>query len=136
MKRHLAPLFKRHLALLLIPALAAMFSLGCGALLLGGAAVGGTYLFTEGRLQQDYNANLDRTFQAALGAVEDINLKVLEQEKSVSSASIRAEQQNGTPVWINLQAKAAEVTQVSVRVGYTGDEQASRRVHEAIDKRL
>lgn len=127
---------KRHLVLFLVLALSAPYLAGCGALLLGGAAAGGTYLYTEGRLQRTYNAELGQTYNAALAAAQQVGLKVNEQEQSVSEASIRAEQQDGTPVWINLEALDANQTQASVRVGYTGDEQASRRIHEAIGKRL
>jgi hypothetical protein len=127
---------QRHLAILFILALSLSMAAGCGALVAGGAAAAGTYVYTEGRLQSQYDANLDQAFQASLAGAKDMGLKVTEQNKEVAEASIRAEQQDGSPVWISLESLGQEKTQVSVRVGYTGDEQASRRIQEAIAKRL
>ncbi|MFO7594736.1 MAG: DUF3568 domain-containing protein [Desulfocurvibacter africanus] len=127
---------QRHLAILFILALSLSMAAGCGALVAGGAAAAGTYVYTEGRLQQQYDANLDQAFQASLAGAGDAGLKVTEQNKEVAEASIRAEQQDGSPVWITLESLGQNKTQVSVRVGYTGDEQASRRIQEAIAKRL
>ncbi len=127
---------QRYLVLLLVLALSLPMAAGCGALIAGGAAAAGTYVYTEGRLQRQYDANLERTFQASLAGARDTGLKVTEQNKEVAKASIRAEQQDGSPVWINLESLDAGKTQVSVRVGYTGDEQASRRIQDAIAKRL
>jgi hypothetical protein len=127
---------QRHLAILFILALSLSMAAGCGALVAGGAAAAGTYVYTEGRLQRQYDANLDQAFQASLAGARDIGLKVAEQNKEVAEASIRAEQQDGSPVWITLESLDQNKTQVSVRVGYTGDEQASRRIQEAIAKKL
>ncbi|EGJ48657.1 DUF3568 domain-containing protein [Desulfocurvibacter africanus] len=127
---------QRHLAILFILALSLSMAAGCGALVAGGAAAAGTYVYTEGRLQQQYDANLDQAFQASLAGARDAGLKVTEQNKEVAEASIRAEQQDGSPVWITLESLDQNKTQVSVRVGYTGDEQASRRIQEAIAKRF
>ncbi|EMG36287.1 Protein of unknown function (DUF3568) [Desulfocurvibacter africanus PCS] len=127
---------QRHLVLLLILALSLPMAAGCGALVAGGAAAAGTYIYTEGRLQRQYDTTLDEAFQASLDGARDMDLKVTEQNKEVAEASIRAEQQDGSPVWITLESVDQNKTQVSVRVGYTGDEQASRRIHEAIAKRL
>ena len=127
---------QRHLAILFILALSLSMAAGCGALVAGGAAAAGTYVYTEGRLQQQYEANLDQAFQASLAGARDAGLKVTEQNKEVAEASIRAEQQDGSPVWITLESLDQNKTQVSVRVGYTGDEQASRRIQEAIATRF
>lgn len=127
---------KRHLVLLILLALSAPYLAGCGALIAGGAAAAGTYIYTEGRLQRTYDVDLNRAYQASLAGAQQMNLKVTEQNKEIAQADIRAEQQDGTPVWISLETKGEGQTQISVRVGYTGDEQASRRVHEAIAKRL
>ncbi|EGJ48656.1 DUF3568 domain-containing protein [Desulfocurvibacter africanus] len=111
---------------------------GCAAVaaLLGLAAVGaGTYIYVDGKLQRDYEVPLDRTYEASLGAVQDMRLELTEKSKDISQAQIRAKD-NETPIWIGLESLEANRTKVSVRVGYTGDEQASRRIHEAIARRL
>lgn len=111
---------------------------GCAAVaaLLGLAAVGaGTYVYVEGKLQRDYEVTLDRAYEASLEAVQELRLQLTEKSKDISEAHIRATD-NETPVWIGLESLDANKTKISVRVGYTGDEQASRRIHETIARRL
>lgn len=108
---------------------------GCAALVAGGAAGAGTYVWTEGNLQRDYQASLDQTYQAAMGAVQELGLQVQEREQSMSEASIEAVQ-NDTTYRINLDSKGENLTTVGVRVGIMGDRQASERVHSAIADRL
>ncbi|MEG6549935.1 DUF3568 domain-containing protein [Desulfocurvibacter africanus] len=112
--------------------------IGCAAVgaLLGLAAVGaGTYIYVDGKLQRDYEAPLDRAYEASLEAVQELRLELTEKSKDISEAQIRAKD-NETSIWIGLESLEANRTKISVRVGYTGDEQASRRIHEAIARRL
>ncbi|EMG36286.1 Protein of unknown function (DUF3568) [Desulfocurvibacter africanus PCS] len=111
---------------------------GCAAVavLLGLAAVSaGTYVYVEGKLQRDYSVPLDKAYEASLEAVQELRLELTEKSKDISEAQIRAKD-NETSIWIGLESLDANKTLISVRVGYTGDEQASRRIHEAIARRL
>ncbi len=111
---------------------------GCAAVaaLLGLAAVGaGTYVYVEGRLQRDYEVPLDRAYEAGLEAAQELRFQLTEKSKDLSAAQIRAKD-GETPIWIGFESLDAHRTKISARVGYTGDEQASRRIHEAIARRL
>lgn len=112
-----------------------LFSTGCAALVVGGAAAVGTYTYVAGQLKRTYNANLETTFQATLAGCEALGLPVQEQQKQLSKASIKV-LDGGRDAWIWLDAQSSTTTEVSVRVGYLGDELASRRIHEAIQARL
>jgi hypothetical protein len=118
-------------ALLLILLLTA----GCAAVVVGGAAAVGTYTYVSGQLKRTYNANLKQTYNAALAGCRSIGTPILDSELKLSSASIKTND-NGPDVWINLKVQSSSTTEVSVRVGYFGDEAASRRFHEALQSNL
>lgn len=113
----------------------ALLSTGCAALVVGGAAAVGTYTYVAGQLQRTYNANLDATYQATLAGCEALGLPVQDKIKQLSKASVKVID-GDRDVWISLTAQSSTTTEVSIRVGYLGDELASRRIHEAIQARL
>ncbi|NLY40964.1 MAG: DUF3568 family protein [Desulfovibrionales bacterium] len=110
-------------------------AMGCAAVVVGGAAAVGTYTYVSGQLKSSYNANMDRTFEAALAGCNALGLPILDQEKKLSSASVKTKD-GDKDVWIILKAKSSAVTEVSIRVGLLGDEFASKRIHEALQANL
>lgn len=120
----------QNLAILLV-----LLSTGCAALVVGGAAAVGTYTYVAGQLKKTYNTNLDSVYKATLSGCEALGLPVVEREKQLSKASVKA-QDGDRDVWITLKAQSSTTTEISVRVGYLGDELASKRIHEAIAARL
>ncbi len=112
-----------------------LLSTGCAALVVGGAAAVGTYTYVAGQLHRTYNANLDATYQATLAGCEALGLPLQDKQKQLSKASVKVID-GDREVWIALKAQSSTTTEVSVRVGYLGDELASRRIHEAIQARL
>jgi len=112
-----------------------LLSTGCAALVVGGAAAVGTYTYVAGQLQRTYNANLDATYQATLAGCEALGLPVQDKQQQLSKASVKV-LDGDREAWISLMAQSSTTTEVSIRVGYLGDELASRRIHEAIQARL
>ncbi|ACS80634.1 DUF3568 domain-containing protein [Maridesulfovibrio salexigens] len=106
---------------------------GCAAVVLGGAAAGGTYVYITGQAKQKFNADLGSTYKAALKACQDLNLTVKENKKRLSDASIKALDVD-KDVFIDLTYVSTKVTEVTVRYGILGDEDASRRILSAINK--
>lgn len=121
----------------LIPVLVVLlFGLsGCAALLLGGAAAGGTYVYVDGKSTQDYTAGLSTAYDAALAACQELKLDVTKKEKKLDGASVTAKD-GKTDVWITLTPKTEKVTTITIRYGLTGDEAASKRIHDAIARHL
>ena len=122
----------RILALCLAFSLCIAFS-GCAAVVLGGAAAGGTYVYITGQAKQKFNADLGSTYKAALKACQDLNLTVKDSKKRLSDASIKALDVD-KDVFIDLTYVSTKVTEVTVRYGILGDEDASRRILSAINK--
>ncbi len=108
---------------------------GCGAVILGGAAAGGTYVYVAGQAKQKYNANLSRTFYAAISACKKLNLRIETRDKKLSEASIKAKDSD-TTVLIDIERKSSNISEVSVRYGILGDEQASSQILAEIEKSL
>lgn len=122
----------RILALCLVLSMVIAVS-GCAAVVLGGAAAGGTYVYVTGQAKQKFNADLASTYKAALKACKNLNLAVEDSKKKLSEASIKAKDVD-TAVIIDLTYVSSKVTDVSVRYGILGDEVASKRVLAEINK--
>jgi hypothetical protein len=104
-----------------------------------GAAVGvGAAEYIGGELKQAYAAPMERTWNAALAATDD--LKMTTTEKSIDNLDqnrvIKGRTEDGKDFQIALEKLGKDVTLVKVRIGLFGDEKNSRTIHEAIAKNL
>ncbi|SME88824.1 DUF3568 family protein [Desulfovibrio gilichinskyi] len=105
---------------------------GCAAVLLGGAAAGGTYVYVAGQAKRQYNSSLSSTYTATIKACKGLGLKIESNKKRLSDASIKARDVD-TTVYISLESVSSKTTNVSVRYGMLGDEQASAKILSAIN---
>ncbi|HKK33385.1 MAG TPA: DUF3568 family protein [Desulfomicrobiaceae bacterium] len=108
---------------------------GCAVLVAGGAAAGGTYAYFNGQADQEYNAGIQRTFNASLAACRDMGIPIEKQTLNGDSGKITG-RLDGDRISISQTLKADNVTLVSVRVGLLGNETVSRKIHTAIENRL
>ena len=120
----------RNLMILLV-----LLCTGCAAVVVGGAAAVGSFTYVAGQLKKTYNADLDTSFRASLAGCESLGMPILDREKQLSQATIKT-QDGDRDVWITLKTQSSTTTEISIRVGYLGDEQASRRIHDAIGAKL
>ncbi|MDY0274813.1 MAG: DUF3568 family protein [Desulfomicrobium sp.] len=112
-----------------------LFLSGCAAAVVGGVAAVGTYTYVAGQLKYTHNGNLDNTYQAALKACSSLQLMIMNQDKKLSKASLRVKE-GDRDIWITFTVVSSTTTEVSIRVGYFGDEVASRKIHEEIRANL
>lgn len=112
-----------------------LITTGCAAAVVGGVAAVGTYTYVAGQLKYTHNGNLENTYQAALKSCSSLGLLIVDQDKKLSKASLRVKE-GDRDIWINLKVSSSTTTEVSIRVGYFGDETASRKIHEAIRANL
>lgn len=125
----------KRLATLVLIVFLGFFVSGCGAVILGGAAAGGTYVYVAGQAKQKFNADLGTTYKAALSACKQLDLRIEDGKKRLSDASIKAIDVD-TTVYIDLSSSSSRVTEVAVRYGILGDEQSSSRILAAIKRNL
>ncbi|MFN2268266.1 MAG: DUF3568 family protein [Desulfonatronovibrio sp.] len=103
---------------------------------LGGAAGGGTALYFKGRLQENIGRNMHTVHEAARNALNSLEIEISKEEKKVDSTSLEGKYRDGTNVWISTKYLSANSTQVTIRVGFIGDESRSRQIWDQIRRNL
>lgn len=108
---------------------------GCNsAIMMGDRVVGireGKFFYTDGTLKADYRVSFEQAWKASETALEGMNATILETQKRVSSGTYTAHL-DGEDVRIAIEYLEPEVTMVSVRVGLTGNNLASKLIHDRI----
>jgi uncharacterized protein HemX len=54
---------------------------GCAALVGGAAAGAGTYVWTQGSMEREYQASLDQTYDSTVQALQEMGMTIEEQDK-------------------------------------------------------
>jgi len=117
------------LILVLLPLLA-----GCPVVLLG-AGVGagaGTVAYIQGEHSQVHAGDYERVWSAAVGALNQMNIKVIKTEKDALSGMISARRADDTSVTVKVEPTGADTTTVKIRVGMFGDRAASESIQARI----
>ena len=91
----------------------------------------GKFFYTDGTLKADYRVSFEQAWKASETALEGMNATILETQKKVSSGTYTAHLE-GEDVRIVIEYLEPEVTMVSVRVGLTGNNLASKLIHDRI----
>ncbi len=112
--------------------------LGCSVLLLGSGAVAGVGMvaYTRGELTTAEEADLDRVWAAAQGAMDDLVFVIQSRLTTAGSAKLIARGAGSRRVTVTVERRAGNLTNISVRVGYFGDEPLSRLILQKIRRRL
>lgn len=100
------------------------------------AAAAGIAIYSLGELRSIEQASVDRTWQAAQRAVEDLHYTITSREKDAFGAKLISRGAGDKKIEINLKKLSTETTEVRVRVGIFGDESLSRLVLKRIKKNL
>ncbi len=126
-------------AKLLVVLVALLVAAGCVPMLLmgvGGAAAIGSYKWIEGTMEKDYPRSMQETWNAALKACGDMNLKINTQNYTPTESTIEATQPPDTNVKIQLVARPNQITTVKVRFGLMGSQDASAYFHRQVMRHL
>lgn len=120
--------------------MAALLALGSGCVLfVAGAAAGAGvagYAWVNGEIHTTENASLDRTWNAVLAAMKDLEFPVTEQSKDALEASLTARNASNTNISIKLKNLSNNSTEIRIRVGTFGDESMSRIILNKISNHL
>ena len=111
---------------------------GCVLLAVGaGAAAGaGTVAYLRGELQTTYAASLDRTWEAALDALKELNYRIISSQKEGPEGEIEAKRVGEDTVKVHLMISGPGTTLVKIRVGIFGDEVVSQAINSKIASKL
>ena len=118
----------------IFPLLLCVFFTGCApAVFIGGAVMGiGGYKYYEGALEVIYQAPYDKTWNASIKALEDMEYRIEEKTQKLGSGTISTSGDNKTKVTISVKYVSQEETEVTIRVGIFGDESASNVIKDKI----
>jgi hypothetical protein len=117
-----------------------LFLSGCAAPVVffgAGTAAGVTgYKYYRGSLSVVYQAPYMETWDATLKAVENMQMQVQEQKHDLTTGKIVAKRADKKGVHISVKYMSSEETEVVIRVGFLGDQEASMAIKEEIRKVL
>jgi len=111
---------------------------GCGgvALVAGGAATAGAVVWVKGKLEQELSEPLPRVYSATLAALKQFELPIQQAKKDQLVAKVESQLADGKRVWIDIRSLAESSTKITIRIGVFGDQSKSRRLLEAIRRKL
>jgi hypothetical protein len=101
------------------------------------AAVGvGTYVFVKGNLKRNYDAPVDRVWEATLQSLQELKLKVESKDHDAFGGVIKGKMADGKSFEIKLARLGEKSTEVGVRIGVMGDQTKSEAIHSKIHSKL
>jgi hypothetical protein len=112
---------------------------GCNAAInMNGKIIGvnsGQFLYQDGNLISNYQANIDSVWKACEKSVTDLKAKDVQKERKISKGIIKAIIQD-EKVIIKVDYLERNLTSVSVFAGMVGNNMASRLIHDKIISNL
>ena len=101
------------------------------------AAVGaGTYYYIKGDLKRNYEAPMDKTWEATIKSVEALKLTIESQKHDALSGVIKGKMADEKGFEINLKRIGENLTEVGIRIGTFGDRVRSEAIHNKIHSML
>lgn len=123
----------------LVILLALLVSLsGCWVAAVGvGAVVGvGGTVWVEGKLKQDLPASKSKAEAATTKALNALGINITKTISKEILAQIRAEYTDGRSVWIDIHRVSDNSSYIEIRVGASGDREASEKILSKIQSYL
>ncbi|RLB86194.1 MAG: hypothetical protein DRH15_02225 [Deltaproteobacteria bacterium] len=124
---------------LMVLGITSLFLTSCvyvGIFAAGAAAGIGGYKYKNGVLIVDYEAPYIKTWEACVKAVDEMGLRLEKSEHDLTKGVIKAKRADDKMVTIEVEYKTPQKTQVGIRVGIFGDEEASKVIKEKIRRIL
>ena len=115
---------KTKFTLLAVLASLIAFASGCALFAVGAAG----YAYAKGELKSTEPAPLDRTWDATVAAVKELQFPIVEQSKDALEARMVAKNAEDKDIRIKLKKVADNSTELHVRVGAFGDEAVSHEI--------
>jgi hypothetical protein len=113
---------------------ALLFTAGCAALVVGAGTGAGVYTWIKGELQRSYAADFDHTEKAVIQSLDYLKIAIDEKTQEGSETTIKAHQQNDSPVTVKIRTVRYDMTEVAIRCGYVGywDRKTAELIHATI----
>jgi len=111
---------------------------GCVPLLVGGAAVGagsGAYVYVNGELRVEYNVSFDKVRTACEMTVAELGGKEVVPEWKIGEGTITTVIR-GEKTKLHLEYKGKEMTLLTIRVGFFGNQASSQLIKDKVSEYL
>ena len=108
---------------------------GC-AVLVAGAAGGGTVLWIKGKLQEEINASATQVHRATIAALRELELPILKNKKDKLTAVVDSRFADNKGVHITIKSLTASSSKISIRVGIVGNKGRSQKILKVIHSNL
>jgi hypothetical protein len=95
-----------------------------------------TYFFLEGNLKRNYEAPIERVWEATLQSVEELKLATESKKHDAFGGEIKGKMADGTSYTIELKRLGKKSTEVGVRIGAFGERTKSEAIHDKILSKL
>jgi hypothetical protein len=113
--------------------LAALATGGAGCVIAAiGAASAGTVVFVRGEIESYFDTDVQNLYDATLKAMGDLKLYVIDQKHDALSAEVVARNSADQKVTVKIDGSRREAVKMTIRVGFWGDETASRAILDRI----
>jgi hypothetical protein len=114
------------------------FLSGCVAVpLLIGAGVGGAGVYWyKGKLEETVPYTVSRVHRATVAGLKSLDIKITQNQADKLTMKVQGRLADGKKVWIDAKSEGGNSTKLTIRVGAMGDKEYSKRIRDAIVKRL
>jgi hypothetical protein len=111
---------------------------GCALFVVGGAAAAGAggYAYIKGEAKSTEGSSLDKTWNATLTAMKELEFPIIKQGKDAIAGELTARNATGKDIHIYEKKLSDTATEISIRVGTFGDEALSRTILMKIKSHL
>ncbi len=92
----------------------------------------GSYKYYHGVLTVVYEAPYIETWEATLQSLDEMGITIERKKHDLTSAKIVAKQPDKKTVTISILYKSSQETEMTIRVGFFGNKDASDRIKEKI----
>ena len=97
------------------------------------AAVGaGAYYYVKGDLKRNYEAPMDKTWDATIKALEALQINVESKQNDALTGVINGKLADGKSYTVNVKRLGENLTEVAIRIGTFGDRERAEAIHDKI----
>jgi hypothetical protein len=108
---------------------------GC-ILIAVGAGAAGTVAYVKGELETTLSANMDKSYEATLSALDQLKIVPVQKQKDALTAEVIARTSTDDKVTIKLKRVDDKLTSLSIRIGIFGDQVMSTTIYERVKQNL
>jgi len=126
----------RRICGLIFAALLLVNTCGCAAVLVGAAGSAGAAVWFSGKLGQEVNVSMDKSFEAAKSALRSLKFDITKETITRDLIQVKSNYMDGEVIWIDIRRISESASRIEVRVGVPGDKDSARVVLNKILKYL